>query len=77
VVRRDLTRGARRLAEAFKIERQVAKSAAEFSLGYKTDRAAAGLRSGSPLWRGCTLKPDSGGVQPNKRLKLPGGDRFN
>jgi hypothetical protein len=41
VVRHDLTRGARRLAEAFNIQRQVAKSAAEFSLGYKTDRAAA------------------------------------
>ncbi len=41
VVRHDLTIGAQRLAEAFNIRRHVAKSAAEFSIGYKTDWSAA------------------------------------
>ena len=41
VVRNDLTSGANLLAQFFKVRRHVAKSAAEFSLGYKTDWQAA------------------------------------
>jgi len=41
VVKHDLTSGAQLLAEAFKIRRYVAKSAAEFTIGYKTNWSAA------------------------------------
>ena len=79
VVKQDLTSGARLLAEHFGVCRQIAKSAAEFAVAYKSDNQI-GTVDGATLGEHAEARlfPSRHarrGVQPNKRLKLTGAHK--
>ena len=74
VVKDDLTAGAAQLAEFFRVKRQIAKSAAEFTLAYKTNWQA-GVVDGATVTDTAEaqlfpVRRARRRVQPNKRLKL-------